>query len=155
MTPLADPRLRPAFVPLATALARAHGLDPEDLEQAVWLGALEHAARGRLPREAVGWLRSLTLREFRRALGRARAETPAELPPSPPGERPPTDLPGAVRAAVSRLPGRCAGLMTALLDTPDLTYTQLSAATGIPRGSIGPTRSRCLACLRRLLHDLA
>ncbi|WP_377268305.1 RNA polymerase sigma factor [Peterkaempfera sp. SMS 1(5)a] len=151
MTALTDTRLRPAFAPLAAALARAHGLDPEDLEQQVWLRALEHIARERLPGNTSGWLRSLTLREFRQALVPARAETPTPLPPRPAAAGPPC----TVREAVSRLPGRCAGLLTALLDEPDLGYTALAAATGIPRGSIGPTRSRCLACLRRLLHDQA
>ncbi|WP_304944748.1 hypothetical protein [Streptacidiphilus sp. ASG 303] len=146
-------RVQAAFAPLAASLARAHGLDPRDLEQAVWLRVLEHAARAPLPARPEGWLRSLTLEEFRRALAPARAETPAALPPRP--AAPPPSLPAAVRAAVARLPARCAALMTALLDDPGMTYTRLAAETGIPRGSIGPTRSRCLACLRRLLHDVA
>ncbi|MGA5699416.1 RNA polymerase sigma factor [Peterkaempfera bronchialis] len=156
MPALADTRLRPAFAPLAAALARAHGLDAEDLEQAVWLRALEHTARAPLPTEPVGWLRSLTVREFHRALAPARAEIPTPLPPrptaAPPGR---SDLPTALRAAVPLLPARCPALLTALLDRPGLTYTQLAAETGIPRGSIGPTRSRCLACLRRLLRHPA
>ncbi|WP_055587325.1 sigma-70 RNA polymerase sigma factor region 4 domain-containing protein [Peterkaempfera griseoplana] len=151
MSALADTRLRPAFAPLAAALARAHGLDPEDLEQQVWLRALEHTARQRPPGDTSGWLRSLTVHEFRRALEPARTETPAALPPRPAAAGPPCIL----REAVSKLPGRCAGLLTALLDEPDLDYTALAAATGMPRGSIGPTRSRCLGCLRRLLHDQA
>ncbi|MFJ9517069.1 hypothetical protein ACIRPK_02195 [Kitasatospora sp. NPDC101801] len=58
----------------------------------------------------------------------------------------------AVRRALARLPGRCPELMTALAEAPELTYRQLAERLGLPRGSIGPTRSRCLACLRALLH---
>lgn len=156
MTALADTRLRPAFAPLAAALARAHGLDAEDLEQAVWLRALEYTARAPLPREPAGWLRSLTLCEFHRALVPARAETPVVLPPLPTVGSPEQralagDLRRMVRTAVARLPARCPELMTALLDAPELTYSELAEQVRMPRGSIGPTRSRCLSCLRRLL----
>ncbi|WP_052440915.1 RNA polymerase sigma factor [Streptacidiphilus anmyonensis] len=56
-----------------------------------------------------------------------------------------------LRAAVSRLPARCGALFAALLDDPTADYAALAARLGIPRGSIGPTRSRCLECLRRRL----
>ncbi|AUG76027.1 hypothetical protein CFP65_1114 [Kitasatospora sp. MMS16-BH015] len=62
------------------------------------------------------------------------------------------DLRRAVREALARLPGRCPELLTALAESPELTYRQLAEHLGIPTGSIGPTRSRCLACLRALLH---
>jgi DNA-directed RNA polymerase specialized sigma24 family protein len=32
---------------------------------------------------------------------------------------------------------------------PVPSYAELAAALGMPVGSIGPTRARCLACLRR------
>ncbi|MEU6234499.1 hypothetical protein [Kitasatospora sp. NPDC047058] len=57
-----------------------------------------------------------------------------------------------VREAVAALPGRCPQLVTALAEDPPPTYRELSERLGMPRGSIGPTRSRCLACLRTLLH---
>lgn len=56
-----------------------------------------------------------------------------------------------LRAAVSRLPARCGSLLTALLEDPTADYRTLAARLGIPRGSIGPTRSHCLDCLRRRL----
>ncbi|MER5639843.1 hypothetical protein ABT095_23165 [Kitasatospora sp. NPDC002227] len=62
------------------------------------------------------------------------------------------DLRRAVRAALARLPGRCPELLTALAESPELTYRQLAQALNMPPGSIGPTRSRCLACLRAMLH---
>jgi DNA-directed RNA polymerase specialized sigma24 family protein len=57
-----------------------------------------------------------------------------------------------LRAAVDRLPARCGALLGALLDDPTVDYRTLAVRLGIPRGSIGPTRSRCLACLRRRLN---
>ena len=56
-----------------------------------------------------------------------------------------------LRAAVARLPSRCPALVTALLESPPFSYRELAEELAMPRGSIGPTRSRCLDCLRRLL----
>jgi DNA-directed RNA polymerase specialized sigma24 family protein len=58
----------------------------------------------------------------------------------------------ALRAAVARLPDRCARMVTELLEDPGTDYATLAATLNIPRGSIGPTRSRCLECLRRRLN---
>jgi DNA-directed RNA polymerase specialized sigma24 family protein len=41
--------------------------------------------------------------------------------------------------------------MVALADRPD--YRAISALTGVPVTSVGVTRGRCLAKLRRLLDD--
>ncbi|MBF9068612.1 hypothetical protein [Streptacidiphilus fuscans] len=60
-----------------------------------------------------------------------------------------------VRAAVALLPARCAELVGALLDEPTTDYGELAARLRMPRGSIGPTRSRCLSCLRRRLAPLS
>ncbi len=57
-----------------------------------------------------------------------------------------------VREAVAALPGRCPQLVAALAEDPPPTYRELSHRLGMPRGSIGPTRARCLACLRTLLR---
>ncbi|MEK8103882.1 sigma-70 family RNA polymerase sigma factor [Micromonospora sp. M12] len=52
---------------------------------------------------------------------------------------------------VARLPERCRALLriVAHVDRPD--YTVVAEALGMPRGSIGPTRGRCLAKLREML----
>jgi hypothetical protein len=54
---------------------------------------------------------------------------------------------------VSTLPDRCRRLLglVALVDRPD--YTVVSRALGMPVGSIGPTRGRCLAKLRLALSS--
>ncbi|MDH6575853.1 sigma-70 family RNA polymerase sigma factor [Kitasatospora sp. MAP5-34] len=142
--------LRPAFAPLAAALARRHRLDPQDLEQDVWLRVFEHArAEGGLPRDLTSWLRALTLQECR-PVTRTALEPPA-IVPSAEEEALAAERRRAVRLALARLPGRCPELLTALAARPDLTYRQIARLLGMPQGSIGPTRSRCLACLRALL----
>ena len=55
----------------------------------------------------------------------------------------------ALREAFNRLPPCCQPLLTLLLDEPPMPDTEISARLGIPVGSIGPTRSRCLDKLRR------
>ncbi|MFG2192266.1 sigma-70 family RNA polymerase sigma factor [Streptomyces sp. NPDC048639] len=57
----------------------------------------------------------------------------------------------AVHAAVARLPGRCPRLLTAMLSSKDPTYREVAGELGISQGSLGPVRSRCLGCLRRML----
>jgi RNA polymerase sigma factor (sigma-70 family) len=49
---------------------------------------------------------------------------------------------------IERLPERCRTLLRviAFADRPD--YAELAKALGMPQGSIGPTRGRCLAKLR-------
>ena len=49
---------------------------------------------------------------------------------------------------IAALPERCRALLRviAFADRPD--YAELALALGMPQGSIGPTRGRCLAKLR-------
>ncbi len=56
-----------------------------------------------------------------------------------------------LHAAVRRLPGRCPRLLAALLSPEDLTYREIAGELGMSQGSLGPERSRCLGCLRRML----
>ena len=55
----------------------------------------------------------------------------------------------ALREALTRLPACCQQLLTLLIEDPPVPYAQIGAQLGIPVGSIGPTRGRCLAKLRR------
>jgi len=57
---------------------------------------------------------------------------------------------------ISQLRDRCQRLLRALyLEDPPLTYEQLHEREGIPIGSIGPTRARCLNELRELVEDVS
>ena len=55
----------------------------------------------------------------------------------------------ALRQAFRDLPPCGQRLIALLLEDPPASYTEISARLGIPVGSIGPTRRRCLDKLRR------
>ncbi|MEV7400755.1 sigma-70 family RNA polymerase sigma factor [Streptomyces sp. NPDC091267] len=141
----------------AAAAATGAAVDPADLEQAVWLRLLERLADQGPPEDAARWVRDTVRGEARRARRTARHERPYrdETAPDPAGcpERAAVgaDERRALRAAVDRLPGRCARLLSALLAPGDPTYREIAGELGMSQGSLGPIRSRCLGCLRRML----
>ncbi|MCP3757689.1 sigma-70 family RNA polymerase sigma factor [Streptomyces sp. TBY4] len=157
--------LRPLLAAEAAAETAGTGVDADDVEQAVWVRLLEHR---RIPAEPADWLRRAVRGEGRRARRRARREVPYGHRHHAAGDGPGTGtrtstgaepedalLHGeenrALRSAVARLPGRCPELMRALLSPRDLTYREIAGELGISQGSLGPVRSRCLGCLRRML----
>jgi DNA-directed RNA polymerase specialized sigma24 family protein len=55
----------------------------------------------------------------------------------------------ALREAFAHLGPRDQQLIAILTEDPPVPYAEISARLGIPVGSIGPNRSRCLDKLRR------
>lgn len=149
--------LRPLLAAEASAEAHACGAEPDDLEQAVWLRLLELLEADGPPPDPPRWLRRAVRFEAGRIRRTHRIERPYGPEPADDGERGPEQLVlalarrRALRAAVRRLPGRCPRLLEALLSPRDLTYREIAGELGISQGSLGPERSRCLGCLRRLL----
>ncbi|MFJ9630483.1 RNA polymerase sigma factor [Streptomyces sp. NPDC101175] len=149
--------LRPLLAAEASAEAYASGTEPADLEQAVWLRLLERLDTSGPPRDPEGWLRRAVRSEARRTRRTARVEQSYGDDPVEDGERGPEQVAlaaarhRALHDAVRRLPGRCPRLLAALLSPEDLTYREIAGELGISQGSLGPERSRCLGCLRRLL----
>jgi RNA polymerase sigma factor (sigma-70 family) len=149
--------LRPLLAAEARAEAHALGTDPGDLEQAVWLRLLERLDTGGPPSEPHSWLRRAVRLEARRTRRTTRFERPYAVEPADHPDRDPERLALAaaarrtVREAVRRLPGRCPELLEALMSPRDLTYREIAGELGISQGSLGPERSRCLGCLRRVL----
>ncbi|MDC0767707.1 RNA polymerase sigma factor [Streptomyces sp. HD] len=150
--------LRPLLIAEASAEAPASGAEPGDLEQAVWLRLLEHLDSDGPPVDPPGWLRRAVRSEARRSRRTTSRERPYENEPAADGDHhDPEHLAlaaarrRALRDAVRRLPGRCPRLVEALLSPEDLTYREIAGELGISQGSLGPERSRCLGCLRRLL----
>ncbi|EME96449.1 sigma-70 family RNA polymerase sigma factor [Streptomyces mobaraensis NBRC 13819 = DSM 40847] len=164
--------LRPLLAAECAAEAPAAGIDAADLEQAVWVrllsdrhdGAPAGRRKGRRRAEPPALrLRAAVRAEARAASRLARREVPYDPIAAEPADR--ADAPGSgveravlaaesrreLRAAVRRLPGRCPGLMRALLSSGDPTYREIAGELGISQGSLGPIRSRCLGCLRRML----
>ncbi|MFI7356627.1 RNA polymerase sigma factor [Streptomyces avidinii] len=170
-------KLGPLLSAEAAAEAPGAGVDAADLEQAVWVRLLESGRRApdpAEPAEPARWLRRAVRAEARLARRRARREVPYDhrrhaadghrrhsADGGPPagtaaGAEPEDALMHgeenrALRSAVARLPGRCPELMKALLSPRDLTYREIAGELGISQGSLGPVRSRCLGCLRRML----
>ncbi|MFI6209705.1 sigma-70 family RNA polymerase sigma factor [Streptomyces sp. NPDC051041] len=149
--------LRPLLRAEASAEAYASGAEPGDLEQAVWLRLLERLGTHGPPADPHRWLRGAVRTEARRARRTTRRELPYGAEPVDEAGRDPEQLAlaaarrRALREAVRRLPGRCPRLMEALLSPRDPTYREIAGELGISQGSLGPERSRCLGCLRRLL----
>lgn len=147
--------------PLLWRTARSQGTDPEtasDVVQLAWLKLVEHADRVSDPQALLQWMLVTVRRECWRRTTRDRREIPTELDDDAPG----LDLSPEALAElndtqrllwqhVSGLSARCRALLqvVAFADRPD--YASISAALGMPVGSIGPTRGRCLDALRRAL----
>jgi RNA polymerase sigma factor (sigma-70 family) len=142
---------------LVSAIARQHRLDAQelaDVSQNVWLKLLESLGTLREPKALAGWLRTTTRNECVRAIRVRRAHL--ALTESVPGTDPPVEeeLLAAerrqlLREAFGELPANCRELLSALLEDPPPSYAQLGARLGVPVGSVGPTRARCLEKLRR------
>jgi RNA polymerase sigma factor (sigma-70 family) len=151
------------YSPLILSICRRHRLgqaDAEDVGQSVWLYLLERLDKVRDPAALPGWLATTTRRECLRALGRARGPHPGGRGPdleNIPDEHARTaeqellvaERNAALREAVAALHPDAQRLITLLAADPPVPYAQISARLGIPVGSIGPNRGRCLNKLRR------
>jgi RNA polymerase sigma factor (sigma-70 family) len=152
------------YAPLVWAVARQHRLSQADAADAVqntWIAAAEHLPRLRHPERLAGWLATTARRESLRIRADRRREIPAAQFDEPePVEYGPE--PRALRSARDRvlweafasLPDRCRELLGLQAHAPELTYAQVSRALGMNENSIGQTRGRCLAILRRRLAIL-
>lgn len=149
--------------PMIRAIARRHRLgapDQDDVVQRTWLTFFQHVEQLKDPTALTGWLATTARRECLRILARTQREVLVDEPPRV-DDRDPTPIDEAVaqserrvalHTALNSLPCHQRRLMRTLLAKPDASYDQLSVALGIPRGSIGPTRKRCIARLRRDPH---
>jgi len=150
------------FTPLLWSVARAHRLDTPDAAdavQATWLRLLEQLDRIEDPEWLVSWLVTTMRRECVRTLrrtGRERPHAPGETFELPGPAEVAEDLILVERdamfwAAFDRMPERCRTLLRLLMTSPPLPYEAVAAQLGMPIGSIGPTRNRCMHHLRQLL----
>jgi RNA polymerase sigma factor (sigma-70 family) len=151
------------YAPLVWAICRRYRLadaDAKDASQAVWLQLVDQIGQIRHPAALPGWLATTTSRECGRLVRAAHRtsphdrvldaeDTPDEHSPIAEQELLTTERNAALREALSCLPPRCQQLLALLLHDPPLPYAQISATLGIPVGSIGPSRGRCLNKLRR------
>jgi DNA-directed RNA polymerase specialized sigma24 family protein len=128
------------YAPLIWSICRRHRLssaDADDVGQRVWLQLVSQLDKIRDPAALPGWLATATQRECGQQTEMAEQELLT-------GERH-----AALREAFTRLPPCCQRLIAVLMEDPPVPYAQISARLGIPIGSIGPSRRRCLDRLRR------
>jgi RNA polymerase sigma factor (sigma-70 family) len=147
--------------PLLWHVARSQGLaagEADDVVQTTWLELLRRLQDIRSPQALTAWLVSTTKREAWRVNDRARRVTAADTLEEIADLSPDLDERLIVEERhrvmwrhFQRLPRRCRALLriVAMVDRPD--YTVVSDALGMPHGSIGPTRGRCLEQLRGML----
>jgi RNA polymerase sigma factor (sigma-70 family) len=150
------------YAPLLYTICTRYRLsnhDIEDVGQSVWLLLVEQLGRLREPAALPGWLATTTARECLRVV---KAASKAEwlgtgLDDSVffvddaviDEEILMAERNVALRAAFAELPPRCQRLLSMLISDPPHSYAQIHAELGIPVGSIGPQRARCLERLRR------
>lgn len=151
---------------LVWAVARGHRLahaDSADVFQTTWLRLVEHLGRLRDPEQLAGWLSTTARHESLRVLRMGRRERPDDVAngresnrQGDPGPEPALlahEERATVAAAFTRLSERCQALLRLAVAEPGMSYADIAQALGIPVGSIGPTRGRCLQQLRRLLDE--
>ena len=151
------------YAPLIWSICRRHGLgdaDAEDVGQNVWLKLVDQLETLRVPAALPGWLATTTRRDCGRILRAApRARETVQMDdtqasaddhaPAAEEELLAAERHAALCEALTQLPPCCQQLITLLAQDPPASYAQISTMLGIPAGSIGPTRARCLDKLRR------
>jgi RNA polymerase sigma factor (sigma-70 family) len=152
------------FNGLLWSIARAHRLDSfaaDDVVQTTWLRLLEHLGQIKDPERLPAWLATTARRECLRMLRRGGREVMGvaddvavemvDRLTEPLDDRLLTDERDvALWQCFQRLPDRCQTLLRVLMASPPPNYGDVSVALGMPVGSIGPTRGRCLDRLREM-----
>lgn len=142
-------------VPRSFRLSHA---DACDVYQCTWLCLAEHVTRIREPERLGLWLvRTATRQSIAvvRARGREvsldRWEPESSLP-LPDEVAIAGDRQRRLWSALMTLNERCQRLLRIAAHSPELSYAQVAGALGMKVGSVGSTRTRCLAELRRKLE---
>ena len=151
------------YAPLIWSICRRYRLsraDAEDVGQSVWLLLVDQLGKVRDPAALHRWLATTTRRECRRVLRAAPGPQAVgcgldadNLPAGQAGvaeqELLEAERHAALREAFTHLPPDGQRLIALLIADPPPPYEEISVRLGIPIGSIGSNRSRCLAKMRR------
>jgi RNA polymerase sigma factor (sigma-70 family) len=147
---------------LVTAVVRTFRLqdaDARDAEQRTWLRLVEHLRSLRDPDRLGGWLSTTASREclrmLREAQGLVTVEMDAVPDPESGVEERVVDADTAARLwrIVAALPPRGRMIMNALFAEEPLPYAEVAQSTGIPIGSLGPSRARLIHRVRRSFEE--
>jgi len=152
-------RLVGRFDQMLRRVARSYRLAPQDVDdavQATWVQLYEHIHRLRDTSAVAGWLATTVRRQSLTILQRRVREHLTDEPEAMLADdrcSPDTSLMEDERRlvltrALSTLPERQRELMTLIASEAAPDYKQIGATLGMPVGSIGPTRARCMARLQ-------
>lgn len=156
---------------LVWSVARGYRLGPADAAdvfQTTWLRLAEHLGRINKPSQVGAWLATTARHEALRiargatrivpaeeatlvALGQVDDYSPERAVLDAEQARLNSDRAARLWRAFGELPARCRELLRILIASPPPSYAEVAAAMGMPVGSIGPTRARCLQRLRERL----
>lgn len=134
--------------------------DAADVAQNTWLRLLAYGGTIRDPEKLGSWLATTARREASALLRRSRPEVASESAgdgvaagdPSPEDVVVAAETAAGVRRAAGGLNDRQRLLVNALFyQSPIISYDEVARRTGLPVGSIGPTRIRTLKRLHRTL----
>lgn len=128
--------------------------DASDIFQSVCVVLLEKLKTLRNAETLASWLYITTKRQCWKAAKRRSMEVELDEGAGgtidPEGEQ--LILQHQVRLGMDHLSPKCRELLTALYySDPPLSYDEVTEKFGIPFGSIGPTRARCLERLRKFM----
>lgn len=142
---------------------RFDGATAADVAQTVWLKLVENLDRIRDPERLPSWLGTTARNEALRVVRAQQRTVPSEFEFDVVDDAAPALDAGLIEdeqlaelvAAFGELAEDCQRLLRLLTSDPPLDYDTISELTGRPKGSIGPTRGRCLDRLRRIMqrHD--
>jgi RNA polymerase sigma factor (sigma-70 family) len=161
---IAVDELVPRHTPMLWQVARATGLsrqDAEDVVQTVWVSLLSHLDTIRSPEALTAWLVTATRREAWRVAAARRKTQPADNEwllaiPDPKANSEERALLAEEQrtlwSALHTLPARCQELLRIVAFVPRPDYDAVAERLGMRRGSVGPTRLRCLDKLRVALR---
>jgi len=134
--------------------------DAADVVQTTWMRLIEHIDRIDQPDRVGSWLAATARNEcLRYVAAHKRIVLVHEDEEFDGADRGPAvdeallaaERAEAVREAMTQLPPQWQRLIQLLMADPPVSYAEIADQLGVPIGSIGPTRGRCLAKLRVLL----
>lgn len=136
--------------------------DAADVVQTTWMRLIEHIHRIEQPARVGSWLATTARNEcLRHVAAHKKIVLVHEDDEFDGADNYEPDVDEAlladeraqdVREAMAHLPPQWQRLMELLTADPPVSYVEISDQLGVPIGSIGPTRGRCLARLRVLLE---
>jgi RNA polymerase sigma factor (sigma-70 family) len=136
--------------------------DAADVFQTTWMRLIEHIDRIEHADRVGSWLAATARNECLRCLASHKRivlaseeevlDHLAEHAPEVDDALLAAERARIVREAMIHLPSRWQRLLQLLMADPPVSYAEISDELGLPVGSIGPTRGRCLARLRVLIE---